>query len=629
MIKDFQISSIKDYQDKLRNDISMLSWKVYSTKKLSDDQYFDDFDTNAGIDYNRSVGQYVPPTGGNGGYFKYLQSSSGIADYNFTSSSKIVRNPLHQSISQSIDTWVSDSSSGTFYTPIYQLYTWAPGRVTIRNRLRSLIFTVPCNAIRFKFSASNSVVKIDNASFGVWKSGTEVGIVGTPASLTFNQGVSWVNINPNESVWSDWLSFDVAYNVDHVLVLDLSDGNIQYAATSNLGLCLYQPFGSSYYIATPNEINFIGGSPWYNTYIIPVEIQYASGSGMGHFISDNSIAPIGSGTSFPEVESGCSVELESGSSATLLQINGNGTASRSVILDSNLESGNLAGIYGSKYSSGSVIVNSSSGISPSNFVITKGDSSLRINTRNPSYWSYIQAVIYKSNPGNSLIYHFVSFDSQSSWIVFKNGAWRTVARQSTDGWQYNTSSNSTPVWGNTDSDRDLTALKLACNYSLNCMTTEELTGLTESQWSSYGGLIFGQTLTMDLAFAMKSSGSNIPSVSRYVINYSINTSNVFFISQFWRSSKINPKIAYSVFYVSSSELFTLNSDVQAWISTNDGYDYDQLTLSNLRSSGSDYYLEGVNNSLTQRDNQVIRVKFLTFNQKDIRLKAYSVSLRYS
>jgi hypothetical protein len=625
-IKDSQLTRLYDYREKLENDISELSWKVYSTSSLLDDLYTDNFYNSIGVDLVRSTGLYVPTSGNVRGYYRNLIAASGNIVYGFSSNNDALRKPLQSTISN----WISDQVQGTTYQASTNFGTWSSGRVTIRNKINALNWVYNANAIRVQFSASSFPITIDHASIGQWLTGTDISTTTIPTPLTFNVGSPNITIPANTSIWTDWILFNIYYGTDYVLIVDLADGRIKYAATNNLGFSRHRLSASSYNVATPIESQYFGGAPSYNNYVIPTSIQYTSNWQAGHFTNGESSISVGP-DGLVEVETGCLVELNSGVSRTIKSIIGNGSNTGNVVLNQYAETSQILGIYGTKYSSSTIVINSDSTTIPSQFTITKGGVGLRINTNSPRAWSHITGVTTtQSTPGASLIYHFISFDSGNIWKVYSGSAWRPVVRVLNGIWQHNNSVTSTPNWVNSNSNNDFSSLKESLTYPLNLMTGSQLASISESQWIESNGFNPSVSASIDFAFAMKSDGTYVPSLTRYTTSYSIDVSNITFITNNWDASSINPTYVYCILLLTVMDSMVPNTDLKLYVSTDNGSNYTQITnLIVLNTVGTQVYVRGELTGLTQRGTKSIRMKITTHNDKDIRIGAVSMGLRYA
>ena len=515
------------------------------------------------------------------------------------------------------------------YQATSNFYQWSSGRVTIRNKINALNWVFNANAIRLKFAAASSPVTIEHAAFGQWQSGTDIGTTSIPTPLLFSGSAS-VTIPSNSFVWSDWLLYNIVYGTDYIVITDLLDGKIQYAATNNLGFCRYRVSASSYNVALPNESQYLPGPPSYNNFLIPNAIQYTSNWRGGHFISGEtpvSVGPYG----LTEVEPGCLVDLGSGIVKTIVSIGGNGSGTGDIVLNDYANSRTLVSIHGNNYSNGNVSINSVDGYTPTQPVIVKGGVGLRINTTFPRNWDSISNVTStQATPGRSSIFHFISFDLGLTWKIFTGSYWRTVVKYENNLWYYDNSETSTPSWVATSYTNDMSTLKQCINVMANQMTGLGLYSITENQWISENGFEPDVTTRIDFAFAMIPSGLDVPSISGYNVSYYIGSENITFFSRSWASSKVNPKVCFCNLVLTSSETLIPNSDFAVYISTDNGQNYSQITnLIVLNSTGTQIYYQGEISDLISRNTKDIKLKIRTFNLKDIRINNISMGLRYT
>ena len=84
-------------------------------------------------------------------------------------------------------------------------------------------------------------------------------------------------------------------------------------------------------------------------------------------------------------------------------------------------------------------------------------------------------------------------------------------------------------------------------------------------------------------------------------------------------------------HLEPQETITLDTDVQAWVSIDDGSHYEQL--SGLKyfwsSTGSHRFARADKSGLTARNDKTMRLKITTHNQKNARLHAAALGVRYS
>jgi hypothetical protein len=135
----------------------------------------------------------------------------------------------------------------------------------------------------------------------------------------------------------------------------------------------------------------------------------------------------------------------------------------------------------------------------------------------PIYFAddFVGVAITESKGNTGIIWHAFSLDGRNTWKVFKDGAFRTIVRNSS-AWQYLDGSD---TWQNASSNDMLTALRQALAISANQMTGAELAAMTKADWALEGGVIPKITQYMDFAVGMQVVGADIPSITKYSVTF--------------------------------------------------------------------------------------------------------------
>jgi len=112
-----------------------------------------------------------------------------------------------------------------------------------------------------------------------------------------------------------------------------------------------------------------------------------------------------------------------------------------------------------------------------------------------------------------------------------------------------------------------------------------------------------------------------PSLEWVNISYTrASTENFILISQNF-TAVTEPRKSKLVFIMEEIDTATLNTDIKAYVSLDDGTNYEQVTLSNngnYNSDGSKKIITGAE-TLTDRNEQTMRWKIATYNDKNIRI----------
>jgi hypothetical protein len=267
-------------------------------------------------------------------------------------------------------------------------------------------------------------------------------------------------------------------------------------------------------------------------------------------------------------------------------------------------------------------------VSPAATFAACSTNELQLVTGNPHPWSHISGItVNQATPGNSSLYHAVSFDGRSTWKVFKSSTWRDVVRYNSGAWQYKDSGG---TWQNASANDLLTALGQAFIVSANQMSKAELEAITEAQWESSGGFEPGATTTLDFAAALRADSYNIPTLDKYTVTYSMAAQDLTLVLRAWEASENNPDDAYCVLDLEPMDFVTLDADVKAFVSTDDGANYEQISgLSLFREIGNRDYVRGDVTGLSGRNDKTVRLKITTHNSKNVRIHGAALGVKYS
>jgi hypothetical protein len=228
---------------------------------------------------------------------------------------------------------------------------------------------------------------------------------------------------------------------------------------------------------------------------------------------------------------------------------------------------------------------------------------------------------------HSQLYHAFSFDGRASWKIYQSGEWKTIARLNSGSWEH---LNASGVWQSSDRPSPVGALSEAMSITANQMTTTELSDVRSSEWSGSGGFESGVTQSLDVGFGLGSSGYFIPQVDQYTAAYEVGARDVILISTSWEASQNNPESAYCVLSIEPVDTVILDTDIKAFVSMNDGVDYEQITgLTVFREIGPYEYVRGDITGLTPRNDRAMRLKVTTHNGANVRIHAAALGVKYS
>jgi hypothetical protein len=109
--------------------------------------------------------------------------------------------------------------------------------------------------------------------------------------------------------------------------------------------------------------------------------------------------------------------------------------------------------------------------------------------------------------------------------------------------------------------------------------------------------------------------------------------NMVLVSQEWEASANDPNDAYVVLNVEPIDAITLGTDLKAYISINDGTNYEEITgLTTFRELGNYDFIRGDLTGITARTDKTIRLKIEGLNNgsntKQFKLHAWALGVKY-
>lgn len=98
----------------------------------------------------------------------------------------------------------------------------------------------------------------------------------------------------------------------------------------------------------------------------------------------------------------------------------------------------------------------------------------------------------------------------------------------------------------------------------------------------------------------------------------------------WEASANDPTSAYCVLDVEPVDSITLDTDLKAWVSINDGTNYEQFDLeaAPFREIGDHDYVRGDLSGITARTDKTIRLKVTSHNSKSLKLHGIGMGVKY-
>jgi hypothetical protein len=149
-------------------------------------------------------------------------------------------------------------------------------------------------------------------------------------------------------------------------------------------------------------------------------------------------------------------------------------------------------------------------------------------------------------------------------------------------------------------------------------------------WVLSGGFVPGTSTALDIAVGFQSGIDGVPSISKFSIDYTKASSNLTFITKTWMVSNNNPSHVFCLLVIESVESLTLDTDLKVWVSMDDGVNYEQVTgLSIVKTDGDKKLIRGDKSGLTARDNNKMKMKITSHNQKFLKLLTVGCGVRYT
>jgi hypothetical protein len=282
--------------------------------------------------------------------------------------------------------------------------------------------------------------------------------------------------------------------------------------------------------------------------------------------------------------------------------NGNQTGAGVTSWTSTTEVWNLKGTFVGKIAPSDVCV-----------AIATGDTLL-----GHKHWSEINsALVNYITTGSSALYlaYCVGFGSAAEkWYSCRSTTTASVAELTSGTWQHRDSGGS--LVNSTINDR-YGALRqgLDSGSAPSRMTPTEVAAIADANWNDIWS---AGTWPVVWAIGLKASIPDIPVLSGILMNYDQSASDISFITIPYEVSDNDPSSAYCVLKILKGEAYTINTDLKAWVSIDNGANWEQITeLSVLFSVGSVDYLRGDLVGVTERGDATCLFKITTHNGKSL------------
>ncbi len=211
-------------------------------------------------------------------------------------------------------------------------------------------------------------------------------------------------------------------------------------------------------------------------------------------------------------------------------------------------------------------------------------------------------------------------DAAESWDVYLLSVWRQIAQNNSGTWQYR---DAVDAWQSAAVNSRLGALTEAFGVTENQMdqTALEAIATNFASWFAAG--------TLDFACGLQADGSDVPTVDKFTVTYSAPAQDLELVLNAWEASANDPIDTYCVLRIKPNVAITLDTDLKAWVSMDDGANYEQVTgLSVFREIGDHDYVRDDISGLTPRTDKTMRLKVTSHNLKDVEIHAAALGVKH-
>ena len=248
------------------------------------------------------------------------------------------------------------------------------------------------------------------------------------------------------------------------------------------------------------------------------------------------------------------------------------------------------------------------------------DGHTRTNT---TTWTDLNSVACTQN-ASGYKYVAVRFDAATTWYAYVAGQLAIVQFIGGTTWQYKDAAGD---FQNSTVNTELGALAQALDIAQNQMTATQFAALSEANLDTLGWSVAVDS--MDIAVGLKADGANLPTVDKFTWNFDQSGQDMVLVMDSWEASANDPTDAYTVLQLEPQEAYTLNTDLKAYVSMDDGSNYEQFTLNPFREVGTSDFVRGDISGLTARTDKTMRLKVTTHNTKNVKVSALSLGVKYT
>ena len=140
-------------------------------------------------------------------------------------------------------------------------------------------------------------------------------------------------------------------------------------------------------------------------------------------------------------------------------------------------------------------------------------------------WLNINSAFISDNTDSQLISYAFSFDNRNTWKIWDAdatpAAWRSVARNNSGTWQYNSADQGSTAWSNANVNTLTTAISEAVVNTNNQMTGADINNMSDTQWKDTGGWSPENSIALGIIIKSDSTTAD-PVVESYTMIYDSN-----------------------------------------------------------------------------------------------------------
>ncbi|MBF0187070.1 MAG: collagen-like protein [Magnetococcales bacterium] len=240
-------------------------------------------------------------------------------------------------------------------------------------------------------------------------------------------------------------------------------------------------------------------------------------------------------------------------------------------------------------------------------------------------WSQINSSSISETLNDMGAFYTLSFDGRASFWIWEGSAWRCVAYEDAGTWKHSDNGiTGAQIFSATTSNNANAALSAAMDHANNRMTGSQMSAISTAEWNASNGFNPNQT-TLDMGISLQSTNvSETPMVDEISINHDTATADLNLIFQPLEGSS-EPISAKTTVIVEPIDSLSINSDLTAYSSLDDGSTWDAITLVDNGLYGTHSIYSGTT-PFSTTDDQTCRLKLASNNAKRFMIHGASYSL---